>query len=193
VPTKKLKIKLLDSETNSGVKDGLFYIKALGYKVNCSGYIGCDSVLYEDSVLTDADGNATVTKRGNLEILRPVKGYWELSHLKETYSFADYDSTVIKLWPEAWVKLEVKNVKQYDTRYAFVPRLECPGLKSTYQTLVSINKDTAIMERLWANQNYKISLILRTVSGPLYGPPEQVLSEFNQFIGKDTTKIVLSY
>ena len=31
------------------------------------------------------------------------------------------------------------------------------------------------------------------VFGTLNGGPEQVLSQFNQFIGKDTTKIVLSY
>lgn len=194
VPAKKLKIKLLDNETNSGVKGGVYYIKASGYKINCSSFIGCDSVLYEDSVVTDAEGNAIVTKRGNQESLRPVKGYWELPQLKQTYSFADYDSVVIRLWPEAWLKLEVKNVNQYDTRYVFSPRLECTGLNAAYQILVSINKDTTIMERLWANQNYKISLNLyRDVPGTLNGPPEQVLSQFNQFIGKDTTKIVLSY
>jgi hypothetical protein len=194
VPTKKLKIKLLDNETNRGVKDAVFYIKAMGRKANCIGYFGCDSLLYEDSVVTDDEGNALITKRGNYEVLRAVKGYWELSQLKQTYSFADYDSTVIKLWPEVWVKLEIKNVKQYDNSYVFSPRLECTGLRSVYQTLVGINKDTLITERLWANQNYKVSLNLyKNVPGTLNGAPEQVLSQFNQFIGKDTTTIVLSY
>lgn len=194
IPTKKLKIKLLDNETNRGVKDAVYYIKAMGRKLNCTGFVGCDSLLYEDSVVTDADGNALVIKRGNDERLRAVNGYWELSQLKQTYSFADYDSTVIKLWPEVWVKLEIKNVKQYDSSYIFSPRLECPGMNAVYQTLVGINKDTTITERLWANQNYKITLNLyKNVFGTLNGGPEQVLSQFNQFIGKDTTKIVLSY
>jgi hypothetical protein len=194
IPTKKLKIKILDNETNRGVKDAVYYIKAMGQKLNCTGYVGCDSVLYEDSVVTDADGNAVITKRGNYESLRAVKGFWELAQLKQTYSFADYDSTVIKLWPEVWVKLEIKNVKQYDNSYVFSPRLECAGVNAVYQTLVSINKDTTITERLWANQNYKISLNLyKNVFGTLNGNPEQVLSQFNEFIGKDTTKIVLSY
>ena len=75
VPTKKLKIKVLDDYTKLGVKDAVYYVKSVGRKVNCIGGAVCDSLLYEDSVSTDTDGTALVTKRGNTEELRPIKGY----------------------------------------------------------------------------------------------------------------------
>ena len=195
IPSKKLKVKVLDGDTKLGVKDAVYYVNAMGRKINCM-VTPCDSILYEDSVITDADGNALITKRGNIENLRPVKGYWQLTQQMHTYSSVDFDSTVLKLWPEVWVKIRIKNTTRYDSGYLFSPRLECVGLKTAYQPVIAINKDTTIVERLWANQDYKISLrLLKGSIGAIYpiNPGETVLKEFNQFIGKDTTELILSY
>ncbi|HEV7620933.1 MAG TPA: hypothetical protein VGO09_04335, partial [Flavisolibacter sp.] len=159
-PSKTLKIKVLEEGSNQPLT-GVYY-KVTGHisRQNCSNSPNCDSIAFVDSVKTDSNGEAIIKQRGTEETFTKKDGYWQYPQTSYTYSFTAYDSLVVTLNREVWVKLQIKNINPYASSYVFSPRMECQALLVAFQPTISINKDTSILACLWANQTYNVTLNL---------------------------------
>lgn len=187
---KKLKVKVLDQGSSLPVQNAMFYVRNTIRKVGCLGLSGCDSLIFEDSVTTNINGEALINLRGEIEVLREVANYWHLPGLTQRFYLYEYDSVVFKLWPEGWAKIEVKNVNRYRGYSLFAPKLQSQDFNFVYQPFIAIHKDTTIIQRILANQHYTVTLNLYKDSSAY---PPLILGEFNQFVGRDTATMALVY